>query len=148
MSKIWILKQYEYTMPFTGIGESTDNKTAFTRIIMDFELGRLLIQSDRPVKMMCNKHCETLPATAEPEKVWIRGSLLPCLPIDLHASVSDGLALTLDGEIEEQGEASGCMGLLILEKDGGLHWTVSLYIYGLEFPNREIKLSIPLFVAA
>jgi len=156
MEDHFVLRQYEYSIPASPLAPSTttrrinsrrDNHPSLIKVTIDFEIGHLLIESDWQTLLASNKYNEPAYGNRYKGKAYIEASLKPAFPVNLLGDAHDGLAMTLDGNIEYGGQSSGCTGLLVLEKNElADQWTVWMYLYDVEFPDWEIQLTIPVYV--
>ena len=150
------LRQYEYSIPVLPLaqpatGKKVNNRpekhSSLIKVTIDFEFGNLLIEGEWQSLIAGNGNNDLSCYNSFKENVFLRASLQPAFPVSLDCNANDGLALTVEGQIEDKDQLSDCTGLLVLEKNvTDLHWTIKMYLYEIESPNWEIKMTIPLYV--
>lgn len=153
-----LLKQFEYTIPASALALAVVNKNHIVaehlplmKVTIDFENGVLKLQGDWQFMMAANKHNEASCSRYHRERVNIEASVYPELIINLSDPSSDGLVLPVEGSIKDGNFLSSCSGLIVIDNVRGFNelissqWSISFYLYDLQFDECEIKFKLPLY---
>ena len=161
MKKPMLLKQFRYSIPpsvFALMGIKKDHIVAehlpLMKLLIDFENGTLKLEGDWHFLMASNKYNDARCFNNHRERVQLDTTIPASSPINLSDPENNCLVFPLDGTIKEGDYLTACSGLLILDSVPGFHkrtgsqWTISFYLYDLQFDNCEIKFKLPVYTTS
>lgn len=159
MKKQLLLKQFEYSIPYSALVAAGVKSNHFfaehlplMKVTVDFENGKLKLDGDWRFMLAANKHNEASRFGCDRDRVKIETAIYPACVINLNDPYSNGLMFPLEGNINDGNSLSTASGLLILDNvtaGNGLmsnQWNTSFYIYDAAYNDCEIKFQLPVYI--
>jgi len=158
MKKPVLLSQFEYSilpsvLALAGVNKNyiVDEHLPLMKVAIDFENGNLKLEGDWHFMMVSNADSEPNWCDYHKGRVQIETAIPDSLPVNLDDPRNNGFILPLEGTIKDGNYLGSCSGLLALDNARGLNgliveqWTISFYLYDLQFNDCEIKFKLPVF---